>query len=155
MCCTNGIAFFQSFRGANVQDHDFVDEKKFIVFETCLVKLFSHCNRCLAPCEIQMATSGSLLTITSICPDQHIMEWHSQPCVHDRAVGNLLLCGSVLFSGSNPTKILRLLTSIGIVCPSRSHYFSSQKCFLFPAVETVCTSIVKVPLGSGFLHIEE
>ena len=51
--------------------------------------------------------------------------------------GNILLSAAILFSGSLPTKVLRLLKIYGCASISRSTFFSHQEHILQPSIFTV------------------
>lgn len=76
-------------------------ERKFIVFESKLLDLFSSCHRCASPalaCIKQIV--GSMLKIEQncgVCGHQKI--WTSQPTTGAIPAGNLLMSAAILFSG--------------------------------------------------------
>ncbi|KAL3254608.1 hypothetical protein MRX96_054139 [Rhipicephalus microplus] len=90
--------------------------------------LFERCHSCQAACKVQYRsyqaactmpagstvklTVGSLLRITATGPPQLVLSWESQPMLNRKAVCNILLAGAILLSGSNPKKVLCLLSSI-------------------------------------------
>ena len=82
-------------------------ERKYIVFESCLLQLFAICNVCLAPAMVdKRKICGTMVAITATCSQGHTREWKSQP-QHNRMLwGNLLMAAACLFSGSQPTKLL-------------------------------------------------
>ncbi len=60
-----------------------------------------------------------------------------QPLIGEIPAGNILLSAAILFSGSLPTKALRMLKSIRVQVPSRQTFFVHQKKWLHHAVEAV------------------
>ncbi|CAN7942298.1 unnamed protein product, partial [Ixodes hexagonus] len=113
------------------------EELRYIVFESCLLQLFRQCITCQAPCSISTKTEGTPLILTAVCPFEHSRTWHSQPLIHDKGAGNLLLCAGIAFTGSSPVKVLRLLRLINIKPVAERTYFLYQNCFLLPAIERV------------------
>ncbi|KAL1466952.1 hypothetical protein MTO96_042406 [Rhipicephalus appendiculatus] len=89
--------------------------------------------------KVQKETDGSLLRITATCPLQHVWSWESQPVLNRKAVGNILLAGAILFTGSNPKKVLRLLSTIGVAVPKPRLFFVIQSALLFPSVYKLWT----------------
>ncbi|CAN7950596.1 unnamed protein product, partial [Ixodes hexagonus] len=112
-------------------------EPKYIVFEGCLLERFRVCPTCLAPCRNDTAVDGTLLTITSICANEHKTTWRSQPKLGNKPAGNVLVCSAILFSGASPVTTLRVLKSINVATISESTYFDSQTSYLLPAVKQV------------------
>ncbi|KAH9373108.1 hypothetical protein HPB48_001078 [Haemaphysalis longicornis] len=111
-------------------------ERKFIVFESALLKLFERCAECSQRCKVTTHVQGTLLKITAECGD-HYKVWYSQPLVNGMAAGNILLCAAIMFSGASPTKVLRLLASVNISVPSKTCYMVYQKGCLVPAIKKV------------------
>lgn len=109
-------------------------ERKFIVFESALLKLFERCAECSQRCKITTYVQGTLLKITAECGD-HYKVWYSQPLVNGMAAGNILLCAAIMFGGASPTKVLRLLASVNISVPSKTCCMVYQKGCLVPAIK--------------------
>eukprot|EP00112_Aurelia_sp_Birch-Aquarium-sp1_P017632 Seg4103.2 transcript_id=Seg4103.2/GoldUCD/mRNA.D3Y31 product="hypothetical protein" protein_id=Seg4103.2/GoldUCD/D3Y31 len=56
------------------------EERKFIVFESCLMRLFAVCMFCLAPCHnLKKVISGTLLRIHATCINGYKRIWNIQP----------------------------------------------------------------------------
>ncbi|XP_077513504.1 uncharacterized protein LOC144124592 [Amblyomma americanum] len=75
---------------------DVLSEPKYIVFESCLVELLGPCRTCLAQCSTEVKRSGSLVQVTAICPFGHVWSWQSQPSLHRKAAGNILLANIIV-----------------------------------------------------------
>ena len=57
-----------------------VHQRKFIVFEQCLVQLFFSCSMCLVPCQVFLKhIVGSCITVEQRCKAGHHRVWSSQP----------------------------------------------------------------------------
>ena len=59
-----------------------------------------------------------------------IRTWSTTPKINKTYAINVLLSGSVLFTGSSPTKTLRFLNTAGIAAPAYSTYLTHQKVYL-------------------------
>ncbi|XP_042149475.1 uncharacterized protein LOC120848823 [Ixodes scapularis] len=112
-------------------------ERKFLVFESCLEQLFSVCKTCYSPCDVSMKGVGTLLVVRTSCPAGHTNRWDSQPYINGKGAGNLLLTSLVLFTGASPTRTLRLFQLMNIQVFSKKTYFNYQRAILVPAVEEV------------------
>ncbi|CAH2281852.1 coiled-coil domain-containing 51 isoform X2 [Pelobates cultripes] len=131
-----------SFSAAPTPD-DFIAEKKFIVFETCLDQLLrcvqtcKHAETCTAPIVVRdKIIKGTLLTVYTTCENNHrCLFWQSQPMIGKRSCGNILASASVLFSGSNFSKASELFRIFGVSFISEAMHFIYQKKFLFPVVD--------------------
>ena len=85
-------------------------EKKYIVFESCLLSLFAACPICDQQAKVKTRTTGTFLCVTQSCGDCDYQRiWESQPIINNVPAGNLLLSASILFAGAQPTKTLRVL----------------------------------------------
>ncbi|XP_049521742.1 uncharacterized protein LOC125944725 [Dermacentor silvarum] len=115
---------------------DGVTTKKYIVFESCLMELLKRCRVCGASeSRVDIAATGTMISATIKCAKNHETKWSSQPMAKGKALGNLLLCCAILFTGSSPTKVIRLLSVMGVQSLQKTQYFQYQRCYLLPAVE--------------------
>lgn len=69
------------------------------------------------------------------CP--YIREWFSQPFVRNKPAGNLLISAGILFSGSVPSKALRMFNFMNLCSISMSTFMNHQKYYLYPAIGIV------------------
>ena len=99
--------------------------------------LFSTCKLCSsAAVNIEKSISGSLLRIKQFCRScKRTWCWDSQPFFGSIPAGNILMSAAILYSGSLPTKALRVFQILK--CPSISikTYFRHQSKILQPVVE--------------------
>lgn len=116
---------------------DDLAEKKYLVFHSALMELFATCKICLEECTVETRLNGTCIIVTAACPRKHKFKWASQPYLEKKPLGNMLLCGGILFSGSCPTKVLRLLQQIGLCMVSESTYYDVQEGYLWPAINAV------------------
>ncbi|XP_052084466.1 uncharacterized protein LOC127721708 [Mytilus californianus] len=115
-------------------------ERKFIVFETELNDLFRECVECrktLTSEEIVKKVTGTLIQININCDCGYSKSWKSQPMSNTMPVGNLVLAGAILFSGSNPSKAFNFMNHAGVQFFSLRTYNYMQTAYLVPAVNSV------------------
>ena len=79
----------------NEDNHDELEEnvrkeRKFVVFESCLLQLLKRCGSCGQEVELNTSTMGTLLMVTGpgTCPDGHVLKWQSQPLIRDISAGS-------------------------------------------------------------------
>ncbi|CAN7941229.1 unnamed protein product, partial [Ixodes hexagonus] len=113
------------------------EEKKYIVFESCLLQLFRQCIVCHATCTLETWTKGTMIKVKAVCPDEHTRTWVSQPLINNKPACNLLLCTAIVATGSSPYKVLRLLELINIQAIAERTYFLYQTAIVQPAIERV------------------
>ncbi|CAN7995733.1 unnamed protein product [Ixodes hexagonus] len=115
-----------------------VEERKFIVFESCLDVLLDACQTCAASIiHMDKSVQGCCLQVSTICKNGHVDNWCSQPIIKRKPVGNILMAASALLTGCCIKKTLRTLTGMGIACFTYRTFFTIQKAFLLPAIEKV------------------
>ncbi|XP_042145545.1 uncharacterized protein LOC115319105 [Ixodes scapularis] len=112
-------------------------ERQFLVFESCLRELFRTCQECSRPCQNDITSQGTLITVVSICPLEHVRKWSSQPIINGRGAGNILLTSHLLFSGAQVTNTLRMLRHMNVEVMSDQMYNTYQNALLFPAVDKI------------------
>ena len=91
------------------------EERKFIVFESQLMLLMKRCRVCGLDMELKTSIRGTLLVVSGICPDGHVLDWQSQPMVRGMAAGNLLLSAAILLCGLTFTGIANLADVFNLV----------------------------------------
>ncbi|KAM7297483.1 uncharacterized protein ISCGN_022634 [Ixodes scapularis] len=114
-----------------------VKERKFIVCASMLLQLLSVCRECLAPTHTSLKERGTLLHAVTVCVRGHKTVWESQPRINGKALMNLLLPAAITFSGASPTRVIRLLSSVGVAVLQKSQLFLIQGCLVFPAAAKV------------------
>ena len=113
-------------------------EPKYIVFHNQLLLLLSICLACFSKdAAVNYAKCGSMLTayIKCLCC-KSFREWKSQPEIARIPMGNILLSGAILYSGSLPRKFLGGLKSINLACISRETVFRHQRQFLHKVIQS-------------------
>ncbi|XP_077345647.1 uncharacterized protein LOC143989399 [Lithobates pipiens] len=119
----------------------FIKEKKYIVFESCLDALLfkmrcpeKECCSRIKNLEKQLV--GSMVVVFSTCGGKHRCKlWQSQPKIKHIAAGNILIAGSIVLSGSSFTKFKELCDFTGIAMFGKSSFHLSQQRFIFPAID--------------------
>ncbi|XP_069809382.1 ADP-ribosylation factor-like protein 16 isoform X2 [Dendropsophus ebraccatus] len=148
---------------------DVVDDQKFIVFESCLVKLLR-----LIPCQSKRECNGylhkykkkwngSMLSIAVRCSNGHVKTiWESQPKIGTQPAGNIILSAATLLSGNSFLKVQQFLNVMKVKNISGSTFLKTQKDFVFPGIamqwqkeqETVLNTLRNAPVyltGDGQL----
>ena len=121
------------------KDRNELQEKKFIVYESCLDELLGQCVICGSKTCVTKRTIGSVLVCDIQCFNcDSVNTWRTQPMSGNLPLGNLALSAAILFSGSSPVKYLRALNFANIAAISISTYmFSIQAAYLTPTIISV------------------
>ena len=116
-----------------VKDKPVQEEKKFIVFESCLLALLSVCLICSMPCHVLLKyVKGSFVVVQQICAKGHSRTWSSQPLHGTLPQGNLQLAAGILFSGSSPIKVINMLRHINVLTIAYRTFNVIQSHYLLP-----------------------
>jgi len=116
-------------------------EPKYLVFWSCLVTLFRFCFTCFAPLKIKnVRIRGSLLTVFTTCANNHKYTWRSQPIANGYGAGNLLLAGSILFSGNTFTSVSEMFKILKVAIFTETAFSNIQRKILFPTINKVYKS---------------
>lgn len=106
-----------------------------LVFESCLLPLFSTCPVCNNPTKPTTYTIGTFLRVTQCCDGcNYQRQWDSQPMIKNTPAGNLLLSAAILFTGALPTKTIRVLEVLNCATISLPTYHIHQRRYLQPTV---------------------
>ncbi|CAL9690969.1 unnamed protein product [Knipowitschia caucasica] len=134
--CDEGSCPFDEMKSDD--DEPFNKRRKYIVFESSLLLLLSICTSCSGRNRCFKNSIGTLLTVKTVCEKcGEKAEWRNQPCVRQLPILNILLSASILFTGSMPTKTLRLFSFLNIKCISIRTYFHHQSQYLHGVLHDV------------------
>ena len=109
-----------------------VEQKKFVVFEKNLGELFVTCSTCAKPIvEQSKKCIGSMVVVQAVCVDGHQNKWRSQPMIGEKIAGNLLLAGSILFSGNTFQNVNSLAQCLNLAFIGEVHFMICRRRFFF------------------------
>ena len=122
--------------------HKSVAQQMYLVFESALLLLFTTCVYCgQATSSINKAVRGTFLRITQLCDVcGRSRIWESQSFIGTVPAGNILLSSAILYSGSLPSKALRMFHVLKCAAIDRTMFFRHQSKYLQPAIFTVWRS---------------
>lgn len=140
------FSFFNSEGGCSTSSAavDPVKERKYLVTASQLLLLFSVCIKCLAPTRTKLTHRGTLVHAVITCARGHKTVWENQPRINSKALLNILLPAAITYSGASPTRVLRLLGSIGVQVLKKTQFFRVQSSLVFPAATKVSRSDYKI-----------
>ena len=114
------------------------EEKKYLVFESNLLSLFTTCPKCSLSTEPTIYTIGTFVGVLQQCNVCTFKQrWASQPISNSVPLGNLLLSASILFAGALPTKTLQVFDIMNCASISLSTYHTHQNFYLQPTIINV------------------
>lgn len=115
-------------------------ERKWIVNESHLLQLFKTCPKCSsAITETTITTRGSQIRIHWTCGN-HSGDWQSCPDRRRMPENNLLICASVVFTGSTHTDLADWATLLNVPIPQRTQFYNIQRTYLLPAIQSAYQS---------------
>lgn len=131
--------YFYLFSSSDTEDKKLWEEDKFIVFQSCLLSLFTICLNCYHSTSAAVtAITGTMVAIKQTCSScSWERTWHSQPFIRNTPAGNLLLSGAILFAGASPTKTLRVFSHMGCKVHQLRTFFRHQTDILQPTIVKV------------------
>ena len=124
------------------------DQIKFIVFEEAILEIFSKCGRCGSECIVTMENQiGSLCTICSRCTTgEHYFEWTTGPSLFKMPAFHLLFASSILATGMESSKVIRLFNALGIPNVKQRELSDILKNYAIPAVYKVWQEVQSASL---------
>ena len=125
-------------------DKEPVNEIKYIVFSSCLKKLFGlvRCITCESPVDIDdvsFHTDGTCLTATFTCMNGHEFKWLSQPMFGQQAAGNILLTSAICVTGNTYAKMESLCETFNLLFIGRTSFQKLENDFVIPSIHKMYT----------------
>ncbi|CAM4425782.1 unnamed protein product [Leuciscus chuanchicus] len=111
------------------------DDRKWIVNESHLMRLFSNCHKCgVAINEKKVTKLGSQIKVEWTCLNDHHDKWASSPDARGMGQNNLLIPAAILFTGTTFTEIHEWARLLNLQLPKKTQYYSVQSNYLFPVI---------------------
>ncbi|XP_046864607.1 uncharacterized protein LOC124459122 [Xenia sp. Carnegie-2017] len=129
--CSNELSENEESDNDNATE-DVQNERKYIVFDSCLRQLVSQCPCCGESCSIVTKTTGSMVNVLAKCHCGYVRDCNSQPLHGRMPLGNLVFASSILFSGCSPSKVLQFFRHSSIQFLSEHTYSYIQTAYLIP-----------------------
>ena len=112
----------------------------YLVLESALMLLFTtyiYCGHAIASTCIKKTIIGTFVRITQLCEScGRSRTWESQSFIGTVPAGNILLSSAILYSGSLPSKALRMFQVLKCAAIDRMTFFCHQSKYLQPAIAT-------------------
>jgi len=145
--CTSGDDSDDEYRCSNSEessddsdpenDINCTNDSKFIVYQCQLDELFKFCQQCGSPvCEISKINTGSMLTIRTLCLQNHQYTWNSQPITENNVpAGNLMIPAAIVFTGGSFQEFSSFAEALKLNFISRSCFYNVQNNVIFPIIK--------------------
>ena len=118
------------------QQPELHNERKFVIFESQIDKLFQMCQICGSPVsDVEKSTHGGNLRVTTTCLNHCSFTWTGQPLLHAMSAGNLLMAAAILFSGMTYAKFAQFATLLNLQCLAERTFYEIQKDILWPVIQ--------------------
>ncbi|XP_067303335.1 uncharacterized protein [Pseudorasbora parva] len=111
-------------------------ERKYVVFESCLLELFQTCPVCVCVCVVRRRRRGGFVSIRQICGRCGFSKaWQSQPVRGSSALGDLQLSAAIHFTGGSFTQMHRVSKAMNLQTHGQASFLRHVRVFLDPAVQ--------------------
>ena len=114
---------------------DLKNERKFIVFESMLDQLFISCRTCGSLCEIEKSNRGSMVTVKATCFNNHTYQWNSQPELHNKPAGDILIPAATVITGGSFESTKQFASALNLNFVNKQQFYDVQKEIVFPVIE--------------------
>ena len=119
------------------EGEDLKNERKFIVFESMLDQLFISCKTCGSLCEIEKFNTGSMVTIKATCCNNHTFQWRSQPELHNKPAGNILIPAATVITGGTYESTKQFANALNLNFVNKDQFYNVQDKIVFPVINNV------------------
>nr|XP_057926407.1 uncharacterized protein LOC131127981 [Doryrhamphus excisus] len=91
------------------------NDRKYIVFESCLLDLFQTCPVCGSDCQLQPQRRGTFVAYVQLCLNcKHTRKWQSQPLRGNTPVGNLQMSAAIYFTGGSFSQVDKIFKAMNV-----------------------------------------
>ena len=101
------------------------------VFESKLDQLLITCKECGSLCEIEKTHTGSMVTIKTVCCNNHIFEWRSQPDLNNSPAGNVLIPSAIVFTGGTYEATKQFSQALNMNFVNKDQFYKVQSKVIF------------------------
>ncbi|XP_046863251.1 uncharacterized protein LOC124456997 [Xenia sp. Carnegie-2017] len=112
------------------------NEKKFIVFESMLDQLFINCKTCGSLCDIEKSTTGSMVEVRATCNKNHTHHWTSQPLLHNKPAGNVLIPAAIILTGETFEPMKQFSMAFNLTFVNKYQFYKVQDEIVFPVINS-------------------
>jgi hypothetical protein len=119
-------------------DHVPIAQRKYIVYESCLIAMLVFCQVCRAICTVSLVRErGSWAEFEAHCSNGHVKLFQTQPMHGLLPCGNLAIAACSLFTGLSQAQLLRFLKFMHIRAISSRTFSKLQRLYLLPSIRNV------------------
>lgn len=118
------------------EGEDLKNERKFIVFESMLDQLFISCKTCGSLCEIEKSHTGSMVTVKATCCNNHTFQWRSQPELHNKPAGNILIPAATVITGGTYESTKQFANALNLNFVNKDQFYDVQDKIVFPVIDS-------------------
>jgi len=113
------------------------NDNKCIVNQTQLDKLLHYCQVCSSPVsELHKSTHGSMITVHTLCLQNHEHTWKSQPTNSKNIPeGNILIPAAILCTGGTFQVLHNFAKSLKLNFISKASFYKTQDNIVLPIIE--------------------
>ncbi|XP_077357363.1 uncharacterized protein LOC144004212 [Festucalex cinctus] len=147
------------------ESEDLHKQRKYLVFESSLITLLAVCVLCKGRSTCYRYVKGTLVKIQAVCTvcgNKH--QWCNQPFVRNLPVLNVLLSSAILFTGSLPSKALRIFRIILAAMHYNENAGRPQKvtkegihsyCIVYPKYKSGGYSLRKILVDATYDYVND
>ena len=121
-------------------DKPIQDQLKFMICEESMATTFRICFKCGSRCLVSVGDiigSYCKFYISCCSSPEHNITWSTGPLLNRLPAFNLLMASTILSTGLECNKTLRLMESLNILCLKRREFSNVQSAYVIPAVINV------------------
>ena len=99
-----------------------------------LDQLFINCKTCGSICEIEKSNTGSMVSVNATCCYNHTFHWASQPQLHNKPAGNILIPAAIVFTGESYESMKQSSNALNLNFVNKDQFYGVQDKIVFPVI---------------------
>ena len=99
-----------------------------------LNEVLQTCKICDSFCETEHVNKSSMVTVKATCLNNHIFNWSSQPELHGKPAGEILIPAATVTTGGTYDSLKQFAVALNLNFVSKNQFYSAQDKVVFPVI---------------------
>ena len=105
-----------------------------LCLKACLTSYLSIAKQCGSICEIEKSNTASMVSVNATCCYNHTFHWTSQPQLHNKPAGNILIPAAIVLTGESYESMKQFSNALNLNFVNKDQFYGVQNKIVFPVI---------------------